>query len=154
MGTVACMTEFEPSEARGWDVEAEQEALRAFVERFVEAWNRHDARGLAAAFLPTGDLLNTRGQHAMGREAVERLLTEEFSSSMKDSRATMELTHLRFLTPGIVHADADQVVEGVRKPDGTSLPPVRMHVSFSARKDAQGRWGYLSVRPYALLARF
>lgn len=154
MGAVACLTEFDPSGVPGWSAEAEQEALRAFVERFVEAWNRHDPQGLAAAFLPSGDLLNTRGQHAMGREAVERLLSEEFSSTMRESRASMHLTHLRFLSPDTVHGDADQVVEGVRKPDGTTLPPVRMHVSFSARKDAQGRWGYLSVRPYALLARF
>ena len=154
MDEVLCTTDFEASEARGWSVDAEKQALQAFVERFVAAWNNHDPRGLAAAFLPSGDLLNTRGQMAMGREAVERLLSEEFSSSMRESRATMRLTHLRFLAPDIVHADADQTVAGVRKPDGTALPLVRMHVSFSARKDEAGRWGYLSVRPYVLLDRF
>jgi uncharacterized protein (TIGR02246 family) len=136
------------------DVDTERGELQDFLDRFVQAWNRHDVRALAEAFLPAGDLLNTRGIFASGRAEVERLLAEEFATTMRDTHATLALTHLRLLAPDTVHADAEMCVEGVRKPDGTTSSPVRMHVAFVARKDAQGQWGYLAVRPYVVLSGF
>lgn len=156
MSGVACVTDFEPAGMAGasLDVQAEQVALERFMGRFTDAWNRNDAAALAATFLPSGDLLNTRGRMATGHAEVERLMGEEFSSVMRGSRATIHLTHLRFLSPVTVHADTDLLVEGAHKPDGTVMPALRMHVSWLARKDARGQWGFLTVRPYALVASF
>lgn len=156
MSSVVWVTDFEPAGAAGapLDVQAEQVALERFIGRYTDAWNRNDAAALAATFQPSGDLLNTRGHMAVGRAEVERLMGEQFASTMRGSRATLRLTHLRFLSPDTVHADSDLLVEGAHKPDGTVLPALRMHVSWLARKDAQGQWGFLTVRPYVLVSSF
>jgi uncharacterized protein (TIGR02246 family) len=155
MGALVCTTEFEPSQMAGsrWDASAAREGIQELLERFTQAWNRHDAAALAATFVPTGDLLNSQGLMALGRAEVEGLLGREFEKAMRETRIATSLTHLRFLTPDIALADADQVVEGLRKPDGTVLPQVRMHVAFVAREEAPGRWGFSSVRPYVLPPR-
>jgi uncharacterized protein (TIGR02246 family) len=154
MSGVVCVKDFEPTGVAGMalDLEAEQAALERFMGRYTDAWNRNDAAALAATFLPTGDLLNSRGRMATGHAEVERLLGGEFSTVMRGSRASIRVTHLRFLSPVTVHADSELVVEGAHKPDGTEMPPVRMHVAWVARKDERGEWGFLTVRPYALVA--
>lgn len=139
--------------SRGLDLSLERAALQQFVRDFISAWNRHDADAMASAFAPNGELLNTRGRLAVGRAAVQRLLSEEHATSMRASSAQMGLTRLRYLTATTVHADAQMTVAGVRAPDGRALPPVQMHVTFVARKLPEG-WRYLVVRPYTFVSGF
>lgn len=148
MGTLVCRTAFEPSQVAGsgWDAGAARRGVEELLERFMEAWRRNDAAALAATFVPTGNLLNRHGLLATGRAEVQQLLTEEFASVMRGTRNETTLTLLHFLTPDTVHAEGEQVVHDVRKPDGTLLT-VRMNVSFSARREDEGRWAFVSVRP-------
>jgi uncharacterized protein (TIGR02246 family) len=127
--------------------------VRAFFRAYVEAWNRHDAREMAAFWTPTGDLLNTRGHLASGREAVEAMLRQEHAGPLGRSRARMTLTHVRGLRT-CLHADLDQTLEGVRGPDGRERPPLRLHVSCVLRHVRGEGWRYVLVRPYAFLTSF
>lgn len=131
----------------------ERVALRAFVDDFSSAWNRHDASAMASAFTPNGDLLNTRGQLASGHQEIFELLRAEHTGPMRKTRTQMKLRRLRFLDARTVMADADMTVTGIITPAGDILAPVQMHVAFVGRKMDQG-WRYLSVRPYTFLTGF
>jgi uncharacterized protein (TIGR02246 family) len=133
-------------------VAAEHAELQAFLDHFIAAWNRHDAAQMAEHFVPEGDLLNTRGHHAQGRDAVRQLLASEHSGPMLSTHTSMALVSARPLGPDMVLGDARMTVEGVRMADGQSRA-VPMHVAFVAVRRAEG-WRYLAVRPYAFLGGF
>jgi uncharacterized protein (TIGR02246 family) len=143
-----------PATFQGRDVAEEQATLRAFVRSFLAAWNRHDAQAMASCWMAEGDLLNTRGHFALGREAIEQMLAEEHSTSMRHSRAEMVLTRIRFLPGRIVHADARMTLTGVSTPDGRALPPLRLNVAFIAMRMRLEGWRYVLVRPYSFLTGF
>jgi uncharacterized protein (TIGR02246 family) len=130
----------------------ERAELQAFIDHFIAAWNRHDAEQMAEHWVPEGDLLNTRGHHAQGREAVRQLLASEHSGPMLHTHTSMALVSTRTLGPGLVLGDARMTVEGVRMADGQSRA-VPMQVAFVAVRRAEG-WRYLAVRPYAFLGGF
>jgi uncharacterized protein (TIGR02246 family) len=130
-----------------------EEALARFVRDFAEAWNQHDVERLARCWFPDGDLLNTRGHLARGRDAVLRLLAEEHSGPLKHTEVSFDITGVRAVGEDTVFVDATQQLRGVRTPDGTELPTLRLHVAFIARWEDQ-RWGYLAVRPYSFLSGF
>jgi uncharacterized protein (TIGR02246 family) len=134
-------------------VSAEHQAFQELIESFVSAWNGHDMRALAAVWCEDGDLLNTRGHLAMGRAAVQRMLSEEHAGPMRDSVAQMALTGLRSLGPRVELVDAQMTLSHVRAPDGRMLAPLPLHVTIVARREPEG-WRYLSARPYAFLSGF
>jgi hypothetical protein len=51
--------------------ETDRQAIAAGIDRFVEAWNRHDAKAFAAAFTEDADFTNWRGEGTSGRSKVE-----------------------------------------------------------------------------------
>ncbi|MGA7168309.1 MAG: SgcJ/EcaC family oxidoreductase, partial [Candidatus Sulfotelmatobacter sp.] len=48
-------------------VEADEHAIRAVMDRFMDAWNHHDAEAFAAVFSQDADFTNVRGVGATGR---------------------------------------------------------------------------------------
>ena len=47
--------------------ETDEQAIVAVIDRFVDAWNRHDAKAFAAVFAEDADFTNWRGTGASGR---------------------------------------------------------------------------------------
>ncbi len=91
--------------------------LEQTVERFCDAWNRHDVEALTAMWAEDGELNHPWGYHAVGRAAVLDLLSREHAGSMAGSR----LSVVRVAARGdeqMVVADLDGVLAGVRAPHG------------------------------------
>jgi uncharacterized protein (TIGR02246 family) len=75
--------------------ETDEHAIRAVMDRFMDAWNHHDAKAFAAVFSEDADFTNWRGTGASGRAKIE-----EF-------HAPYVCHHLQQKPPGIYrHKDA------------------------------------------------
>lgn len=91
--------------------------LEQTVERFCDAWNRHDLEALTAMWAEEGELNHPWGFRAVGRAEVLDLLAREHAGSMADS----SLSVVRVAAEGDdqkVIADLDAVLSNVRAPHG------------------------------------
>lgn len=87
------------------------------VERFRDAWNRHDAGELAALWSEDGELNHPWGQRRVGRDAIRELLDAEHTGAMAASRLTVERITVD-PSPGTASAEIDAVLHDVRAPNG------------------------------------
>ncbi len=120
---------------------AQLESLAASAQRFIDAFNQHDAAALAATYLPEGEILLRDGTIVSGREAITEFYDENFAEEDGGkTQAAIEAESVRFITPGVaietgtLHiTSADGVV--------TSHPYTSVQI-----KQADGTWLTGSVR--------
>lgn len=124
----------------------DEQAIRRVAAEFVGAWNKNDAKALAACFSSDGDLINPAGRVARNRSEIEKLLTDEQNGLFKGSRITMPQKHLRFLKPDIALADYEFEISHMRGADGKESS-MRGLVSSLFRKDGES-WLIAACRPY------
>lgn len=80
------------------------EKLASSATAFVEAYNQGDAAGLAALFLPDGEITLADGDVVSGREEIEAFYDEVFAGE-DDPQAALEAGAVRFVTPTIAIED-------------------------------------------------
>ena len=81
---------------------ADEAAVRARLAAYADARNRRDAHAEALCYTVDGDFRSSAGPFVSGRDAIEKQLTV----TDPNYRFSLEVTHLRFLTPQMVIADA------------------------------------------------
>src|ERR1039458_349635 len=69
-------------------VEPDQQEVAAVVDRFMDAWNHHDAKAFAAVFAEDADFTNWRGTGASGRSKIEEFHAPMFATIFKNSHQT------------------------------------------------------------------
>lgn len=118
---------------------ADEEAVRQAAIRFVEAYNKHDAKGVAALFGPNARMEDESGELIEGREAIEQAYAEEFESTPKCS-ISLTVDSLKFITPDVV------VEEGAVElfPDGETLTARSRYIAVHLKKD--DLWRIISSR--------
>jgi uncharacterized protein (TIGR02246 family) len=132
-----------PAAAPG-DNAKEEAALQKNAEAFIEAFQKGDAKALAAFWTEDGDYVDETGKHMKGREAIEKTFTELFAEN-KGLKLRIDVQALRFVTPDVAVEDG---TTEVIPPDGE--PPSRARYTVvHVKKD--GKWLLSSVRdaPYA-----
>lgn len=87
------------------------------IVQFAAAWNQHDADALAALWTEDGELDHPWGFHAVGRDAVRKLLAEEHAASMSESVLRIAGVTSRAEEQNVL-AEIDGLLEGVRAPNG------------------------------------
>lgn len=116
------------------------------VNRFCDAWNRHDAAELAALWREDGELNHPWGFHAVGREAIRALLEQEHAASMSDSRMSIVRITAREDDRHAI-ADIDAVLTGVRAPNGR---PYELQPTLCAMFVREGsEWRIRTMTPVA-----
>jgi len=123
---------------------AEAAALKKNAEAFITAFDKGDAKAVAAFWTADGDYVDETGRHMKGREEIEKTFTEFFSEN-KGLKAQIHTESLRFVTPDVAVEDG---VTSVTEPDGG--PPSRAsYTVVHVKKD--GQWMLSSVHdaPYA-----
>jgi uncharacterized protein (TIGR02246 family) len=136
--------------ARGEDL-AKAKEVRAASDAWAAAWNRHDAKIMAAAWSPEGDLINPFGRWATGRAEIEKLFTEEHATFMKGTTYSITNYKVRFPTPAIAVADWDGEVAGMHAADGKAMPVFKHHVTGVYAKKGN-HWWMASARAAVPLA--
>jgi len=93
------------------------ETVEGLVDRFCEAWNRHDAQSLAALWSDDGELNHPWGERGVGRDAIQRLLAAEHTGSMAESTLVVQRLSTRDAS-GNVAAEIEADLSAVRAPNG------------------------------------
>src|SRR5262249_35249682 len=76
---------------------ADEAALRALMAQMVEAWDRGDSAGLAAAFAEDGELVAGDGTLTSGRGEIERYFAGLLTRLPRGTRFASAVTSVRFL---------------------------------------------------------
>jgi len=126
--------------------ESSQAAIRATDEAFAAAWNKHDAKALAATWAKDGDLVNPFGRGAKGRAEIEKFIQSEHATVFQHSTYTPGAMTVRFLEPEIAVAESDTEISGITNPDGTAAPTLKIHIIRVVQKKG-GKWWTVMARP-------
>jgi uncharacterized protein (TIGR02246 family) len=117
----------------------EEAAITKTAEAFVEAFQKGDAKAVAAFWTPDGDYVDDTGRVFKGREAIEKTFAELFAAN-KDLKVRIEVASLKFPTPDVAIEDGTTAVIG---PAG-SAPSSARYTNVLVKKD--GKWLLSSVR--------
>jgi uncharacterized protein (TIGR02246 family) len=124
---------------------ADEKALQDRAKAFVAAFNKGDAKALAAFWTPDGDYMDEDGRHYQGRKAIEESFEKLFAAA-KGAELRTHRTSFRVVKPDL--AIADGLMEVV-PPDG-GPPTVARYTAVHVRQD--GEWFLESVREAAATA--
>jgi uncharacterized protein (TIGR02246 family) len=81
---------------------ADQKAVQKLEDNYVRAYNRGDAKALAAVFTKDATILNSAGDVLKGRAAIEKGLTRAFAGPSKGAKLVNAPLGTRAVAPGVV----------------------------------------------------
>jgi uncharacterized protein (TIGR02246 family) len=117
---------------------AEEKALRQAMQRYEDAFNRADAKQLAAEWTPSGEYLTASGERLQGRDAIQAAYTALFAEA-KDSRMDASTARLGLIAPNVA------VAEGTARLISADKPPVDVtYEAIFVKQD--GGWKLSRVR--------
>lgn len=117
----------------------DKEAIQKTIESYMEAFNKGDAKALAAHWAENGDYINAMGQQIKGRETIQKEYEAFFARAQQPS---LEIT-----INSIYFAKDDLVIEdGIREvTTAPNRPATRIRYTLiHVKKD--GKWLVQSVR--------
>ncbi len=117
----------------------EEAAIQKTAEEFAEAFNKGDAKALAAFFTEDGDMIDQEGHQVKGRKAIEELYAKLFAET-KGAKLHITITSLRVARPDLALEDG---LTEVTSPDGG--PPSAARYTVVHVKQ-EGKWLLESVR--------
>jgi uncharacterized protein (TIGR02246 family) len=121
------------------DLTKEEAALQKNAEAFVEAFNKGDAKALAAFFTEEGDMIDQDGHHIKGRKAIEETYSKLFAER-KGDKLFITITSVRVARPDL--ALEDGLTEVVPADGGP--PAAARYTVVHVKQD--GKWYLESVR--------
>lgn len=147
--TAGAAPAIDPSVGAGVDtvhrnLQAEAE-IRKRYEEFVDAFNAHDAKAMAALWSRQGDHYEPDGSFAEGREAVERLFAQEHASAFRNATITLTIGSVWMVTPAVGLVNGNYEVEGVRDRQGNEMAIRRGHLTSVLVKE-NGQWWVAASR--------
>lgn len=91
-----------PSQSTGGTgTAADETEVRGLLDKINQAWARGDATAYASFHTPDADLIDFRGTHARGRQAIIGLLQPAFDGVLKNTRVQARIIAFRFLSPHV-----------------------------------------------------
>jgi uncharacterized protein (TIGR02246 family) len=117
----------------------DQQAIAAAIDRFVDAWNGHDARAFAAVFAEDADFTNWRGEGASGRSKIEEFHAPMFATIFSNSHQHSTSIKTRLIRPDVAAVDVHWEMTGATDSQGNPRPDRQGLLSFVMAKNA-GEW--------------
>jgi uncharacterized protein (TIGR02246 family) len=113
------------------------------AKAFVDAFDKGDAKAVAAFWAEDGDYVDLNGRHLQGRSAIENAFKDVFAEN-KGLQLRIDVSSIRFLTPEIAIEDGTTSVI----PPDNAPPSQARYTNVHVKKD--GQWVLQSVReaPY------
>jgi uncharacterized protein (TIGR02246 family) len=132
-----------PARATSPDTAAEENSLMNNAKAFVDAFEKGDAKAVAAFWADDGDYVDVNGRHLQGRSAIENAFKDFFAEN-KGLKLRIDVNSVRFVTPDTAIEDG---ITSVISPDGTP-PNQTRYTNVHVKKD--GQWVLQSVHeaPY------
>lgn len=129
-------TEQKAAKADNTDAEV---AIRASVEEFAKAYNAHDAKAVAALFLPQAQIVDENDITIQGRENIQKLFAEVFAES-PETTISIEIESIRFIGTSL----AVETGTTTTVPPAGQAPEVGRYSVLHILKD--GKWSMGVVR--------
>ncbi len=129
----------EEAPAEGAAREADEAAIRASVEKFVEAYNLQDASAVAELFLPKAQILDADDNAVEGRENIAALFAAVFEEH-PETGIEIEIDSIRFIGPNL----ALETGASVTVPPEGGIPEAGRYSCLHIRQD--GKWSMGLVR--------
>ena len=139
---LACALGSGGSPARAAESDPQEAAITKTAEAFVEAFQKGDAKAVAAFWTQDGDYVDLTGRVLNGRPAIEKDFADLFAEN-KGLKLRIEIASLKFPTTDTAVEDG---TTAVLAPDGTA-PSRARYSNFFVKKD--GQWLLASVREAA-----
>lgn len=131
-----------PASAKASDAkttsDAVAETIRAEAIEFAAAFNKRDAKAVAAFWTKDGEYIDESGQAFVGRDAIEALYTELFAAS--ESKLQLMPDSIRLLSDSAAIEDGRALVEPPRPGASGISSYTAVHVKVD------GKWLMASVR--------
>jgi len=122
------------------DKPKDEAAIGRTVQRFVDAWNYHDAHAFSLTFTEDCDFTNVAGTHAHGRDNVEKFHAPVFTTVFKKSHQTAKIRSIRFIAVDFAAVDVDWQMTGAIFPDGRPQPERHGLLDWLMARQADGSW--------------
>jgi len=128
---------------------ADEQAITEKIDAFQAAWNKDDAKAMAACWTEDGTLINPFGRIANGQGAVQMLFEDEHTHVFKGSTYQRGELKVQMVSADVAVADMDSNITNIHGPDGNASPDFKHHVALvMVKKD--GAWQIAACRPYQL----
>lgn len=126
----------------------ETAAVKKLASEFQTAWNKHDAKAVAACWAKDGDLIDPHGVKSAGEAEVEAYFAKQYGPGGELAKVNVEIKKEleRFITPDVALGDWDVVLTGFNGPDGKPAGPMAHHVVVVFKKEG-GSWKFAAARP-------
>ncbi len=125
---------------------ADDVAIKKQFEALSAAFTAKDAKAVAALFAEDGDLINPSGVYAKGRADIEKVAASDIEHFLSKGVNTFTVTDIRMLRSDIAIVNATHVVSGIKGPDGSAQPDLKVLVTVVDVKKG-GKWLALAARP-------
>src|SRR5258708_34617257 len=122
---------------RAEEPRANQAALIKNAQAFTEAFEKCEAKAVAAFWAEDGDYVDLNGRQLQGRPAIENAFKDFFKEN-KGSKLRIDVKSVRFVTPETAIEDG---VSSSIAPDGTPPHPAR-YSNVHVKK--HGQWVVVS----------
>lgn len=118
----------------------DETAIRAILNRQIEAWNQHDMKAYVADMAPDVEWINIVGMWWRGKDEVYRAHEAYHETIFKHrSLSPWSELNIRAITPDVAVATAIGDGEGFTGTDGRVFPPSTSILSYVlVRRD--GKW--------------
>ena len=124
----------------------DEATIRKAWQDYVKAWNKHEAKALAAFYTEDVDRRTNNGKVSKGRAAVAQAIADELRASKNATLSTVQLD-IRVITPDVAILDASDELRGL---EGAEASVVRTnHTSVFVRKN--GKWLTTAIRAWPLM---
>ena len=119
--------------------EADERAIRGVMNRFMDAWNRHDAKAWTTEFSEDADFTNVHGVGASGRTDIEQFHARVFATMFKNSNQKYTDIKTRFVRPDVAAVDVHWEMTGATDSAGNPVPLRQGLLNFVMVK-SHGKW--------------
>jgi len=118
------------------DPAADEKAVRAAIQSYVDTFNKHDAKALAAHWTLTGEFITPAGQQLKGQEQLEQEFAANFADSKDVKLEVLEPT-LQFLSPNVVVEHGTAIVtRGEEEPQETDYQAIHVRTAKGWKMDS------------------
>ncbi len=114
-------------------------AIRAGSQAFMDAFNKQDAKAIAALWTEDAEYIDDAGQRYVGRDAIEQVYADLFAAS-PNIQIQIVIDSLRLLSDDVAIEDGRAVVE----PPPPGAPGFSKYTVVHVKVD--GKWRMASVR--------
>jgi uncharacterized protein (TIGR02246 family) len=129
------------AQATSAKIDPQAEPIQQALRSYVDAFNQHDAKAVAALWMPNGVYVDrSTGERIEGRDALEKDFAATFQEK-PTARLAGTLQNVRFIRPDVVSAEGEAVEtpkEGENQGNKTSFSAIFV------RQD--GHWLFDSIR--------